>query len=505
MEDTEVVAVTGKTTKLHAATSATQYVGNPYGVNVYGPSAQMLVPGTTRYGDNPYALGGGINFSVPQNHQDEIRQCRYFYRTDPIASTVINRMIDLAITSIRNRREFCNDEEMAYYNAVSKLIYPILQTLALEYLIAGMAVPDYGLQRQMGNRLNSKLGRKRYIFPSPLWVRNNDTIVLKRQPTSNDRSVYVKVPQDERYFIEHEGKRPDGSVDKAAYEALVKQFPEYVRRVKAGEDLILLENTRPILRFPLPNDDWPQPFLVPALAALKHKLRIKQMDFSIASKALEAIRQVKAGDKDFPITDDDTTLEEIRQQMTARGPGGTGDSIYTLYTNHTVEIEWKYPPLEALLSDAKYAEPNEEIFMAMGFSRVLLVGEAYRSNAGQSVTTTLGPVASLNTMRDQIILWVRRLYSRLADLNDFKNIPEPRFQPIVSADVVALVQFALEAGKMGVLSKNTIAQMFNTDFETESQQIEAETDATSDPKLFDVVYNKPEPEPAAPSGGSTGE
>jgi hypothetical protein len=157
-----------------------------------------------------------------------------------------------------------------------------------------------------------------------------------------------------------------------------------------------------------------------------------------------------------------------------------------------------YPPLDALMSDVKYNEPNNDVFLAMGFSRVLLVGEAFRSNSGQSLTTTLGPIATLNEMRDRMIEWVRALYVRLADINGFKNIPEPKFAPIVAADTVALVQFALEAGKMGVLSKNTIAQMFSSDFETESQQITAESDATGDKTLFKAIYDKPVPKPVAP-------
>jgi hypothetical protein len=482
-------------TKLAKAVGNGQATASPYNMLSTNPELNG-VPG-----DMSYRSNATVSMQNPRNYQEEVKQCRFFYRYDPIASTVINRMADMCITTLRNRREYASDEEVAYFNGVAKAIAPILQTVALEYLISGAAIVDYGVDRVMGSRINTKLGRKRYYFPNPAWVRNGDAITLKRKPASNDRSVWLRISDDERYFIEHQGVRSDGSEDRDAYRALVRQFPKYVELVKSGKSEILLENVKPILRKPLPSDDWPQPYLVPALASLKHKLRIKQLDYSIASKAIEAIRHVKAGDKDFPVTEDDTTLDDIKAQMDARSRVATPEGVYSLYTNHTITMEWVYPPLEALMSDGKYAEPNADIFMAMGFSRVLLVGEAFRSNSGQSITTTLGPVAALNEVRERILEWMRALYVRLADLNGFKNIPEPRFSPVVAADTVALVQFALEAGKMGVLSKNTIAQMFSTDFETESQQIIAEGKSTGDPALFDAIYNKPEPEPTAPSSG----
>lgn len=430
----------------------------------------------------------------PRTYREELRECRYFYKFDPTASAVINRMADMAVTKLRNRRMYCDDEEFFFYQGLAERLMPLLQVCALEYLISGMVIPDYGEGRVMGNRLHPKLGRKRYKVPDPLWVRNPEHITLKRLSASINRSVYLDIPPDEIHFITNEGKYPDGREDLARYQELVQNFPEYVSAVRRGVRAIQLKNARPVLRKPVTYYDYPQPFLVPALAALKHKTRIKQMDYTIATRAIEAIRHVKAGDKDFPLTEDDTSLEDIKSQLRAREYNGIAETIYTLFTNHTVSVEWVFPPLDALLNDAKYVEPNADIFLALGFPRVLLVGESNRSNAGQASTSIQGPVSTLNEFRTKILAWIKELYWEYADLNGFKNIPEPTFSPISLADVSSLVQYAIEAAKIGVLSKTAIAQMFGSDYETEAEQTRFEL-ADGSPSAI--------PEPVAPTSPST--
>lgn len=454
--------------------------------------------GLTPYGDADPVLaivpglvsGAAWQTNAPSNYYQEIDQCRYFYRYDPIASTVINRMADMAISEIRNRRRRCSDEEVRYFDAVAKSLDSILQAAALEYLVTGMAVPEYTITRIMGSRIHPDLGRTRYAFPANVWIRNPDNIRLRRVPGTMNRAVYLKVPAEEVTFIVENGKLPDGTFDRETYALLEQQFPEYVAKIKSGQTEIKLEDAKPILRKPMSHMDFPQPFLVPALASLKHKLRIKQLDHSIASRAIEAIRLIKAGSDEFPVTEDDPQLNDLKAQMSAQKSVMNNELIYSLFANHTVTIEWVYPPLDALLSDVKYNEPNADIFMAMGFSRTLLVGESLRSNAGGSISSTAGPVATLNELRRALLSWVTDLYKFLAEKNGFKTIPEPVFHPIAMGELAALAQFAIEASKIGVLSRDTVARIFNSDFETEYQQAEAEVKAAGD-SYFDLSVKTP--------------
>lgn len=456
-------------------------------VPVDNPYAEMYLG----FGDiqMPHLLLGHGPRSVtghPRDYQEEVAQCRFFYRYDPMASTVINRMVDISITPLINRRAGCSDEALWYFNAVAEQLEPVLNAIALEYLVAGMAVPDYVKDRAMGNRLHPKLGRTRYVYPRSVWVRNPETITLKRLPVSMDRAVYLKISEDERYFIQHQGQYRDGTEDRELYRKMVQQFPNYVELVRSGSALIPLPTVRPVLRKLMPTQDYPQPYLVPALAALKHKQRIKRMDYSIASKAIDAIRLVTAGNDEFPLEEDDPMLGDLKLQMNGRDNQHT-DTIYTLFTNHTVAMQWVFPPLDALLSQDKYAAPNSDILTAMGFSKVLLIGEAERSNAGQQGNSTLGPLSTLNEVRQAVLRWVAGLYRELADENNFPVVPKPAFKPFNAGDVSALANFALEAVRLRALSRDTLARLIGSDFDTEHEQRAIEEQLDPEPVEQEVT------------------
>lgn len=457
------------TKNLKSAQASTSGSINTYGISPYNSRVESY-PGSN--------TGMYLMLHFPLTYRDEVQQCRWFYRYDPIASTTVNRMADIAITNLRHKRNGCSDKELLLFNSLRQKFEAIFDDIAVEYLISGMAIPDYGLKRIMGNRINKKLGRTRYYIPDPLWVRNTDSISIKRKPAGAGRDVYLSISDREREFIENKGKLSDGYEDIELYNQLANKFPEYIKMVLAGKKEIKLDVV-PILRKPLVTVDYPQPFLVPALSALKHKLRIKQMDYSIATRATEAILHVKAGSDEFPVVSDDNTLDEIKTILESRyasAPGGfySNEYVFKLYTNHTIELGWIYPPLDALLSDEKYVEPNADIYLALGFSRMLLVGEAERSNAGNSTSGTLGPMATINEIRTNILSWLVSVYEKVAEENGFSNYPIPYFTPFSSADVHVLLQSAATAIEKKAISRATYSELFGKDYEEELEQIKKE-------------------------------
>lgn len=487
-EDTDVIAMRNATAALeeaqHQITQLAEENTRLKGKRLpKAVSAQSVLGGT----DIPFYNSGRnyiIGYADPSNqkkrsYHDTLKLVRWFYENDPIAGTVVNRMADMSITVLRNRRKTkrnkqeVEDDVLAFYDALLEELRPFFKTMAVEYLVHGMAIPDYTLNKVRGDKIAEVLGRKRYTTIEKIWVRNPENIVLRKRPTGMDRQVFFKVPQDEVAFITNKGIRPDGTKDLEAYQFLVENFPEYVAAVQSGQTLFPLDTVRPVYRNLNSYDEYPIPFLQNALKALQHKEYLKAMDRSIASRAIEAIRHVKVGDKDFPADDDDITA--VQQQVTQNS--STGERIFNLFTNHTVSIEWVFPPLDALLDEAKYSEPNSDIFLGLGFPRILTVGETAKSNAADNKIASLGPKATLDDMRNAIIVWLKQLYIELADTNGFSRIPEPYFAPIATTDMTALIQFAIDALNAGAISKDTVAQLYGSDFETESGQITSEQES----------------------------
>lgn len=394
-------------------------------------------------------------FEHPTSYQEEKEQCRYFYQYDPIASSVINRMVSLASTPVYNLRLGAGDKEMAVYTNVAEIINTILPSVFTTYLVDGMAVIDFTLHRVPLQKINPKLGRLFVHTLKTVWVRNNDTIKLKKVPTSPDYDAYYVVPEQEREIILHKGKLPDGSDYTDVYRQLLTMFPDYVSMVRKGETLIKL-STWPMLRNMVSFRENPQPFLVPALAPLKQKAKIVQMDYQLASRALEAVRHVRVGNDTYPVTDGDTTIDDLRTQLQHRPHTGV-ETVYTLVTNHTVDIKWVYPPLDALLSADKYVEVNNSIMTALGFSRMLLVGEAQRSNSGGRMSS-VGIVASIEQMRRDFLSWLQRLYAHIASLNRFSVIPKPVFRPIPYEEYVAFLRALTDIIDKGMVDKTLVQE-----------------------------------------------
>jgi len=412
-------------------------------------------------------------------YHEIIKTCRWFYKFDPIAGTVINRMADMAVTVIKNRKKTklnidqVDDSVQAFYDALLLQLRPIIKQIAVEYFLHGLAIPSYTFKRVRGDLLSEKLGRTRYTTVDQIWLRNPDNIELKRRPVGTDRQVWLLIPKADIELVQNKGVRSDGTVDTEAYDYLVTHFPEYVTAIRKGQTKFLLDDAFVIMRKANSFEDYPSPFLTNALASLQHKAYLKTLDRSIASRAIEAIRHVKVGDKDFPANDDD--LSAMEDQLLSNS--STGERIFNLITNHTVDILWVLPPLDVLLNEAKYAEPNADIFLAMGFPRILTTGETLRSNSSDSKIASLGPKATLEDMREAIIAWLRIMYATLAEKNGFKRYPEPYFAPIATSDYTALVQFAVDSMSKGAISKDTIAQLYGSDFETESGQITTEQES----------------------------
>lgn len=452
--------------------------GRKLGTAKYTPSMVQGTEDIPFYNKGKNYLLGYVNpdKNKKRSYHDTLPIVRWFYENDPVAGTVVNRMAEMSITMLRNRKktktnkEEVDEEVLAFFDALVEQLRPFLKIVALEYLLHGMAVPEYTTAKLRGDKISEKLGRKRYTAIDQIWVRNPDHIELKQRPTGMDRQVFYKVPNDEIVFIQNKGIRSDGTVDKEAYQYLAENFPEYVKAIQNGQTKFPLDNVRPIYRKQNSYDVYPVPFLQNALKALQHKEYLKTMDRSIANRAIEAIRHVRVGNDDFPADDDDITA--IEQMVTQNI--SSGERIFNLFTNHTVEVEWIFPPLDALLNEAKYAEPNSDIFLGLGFPRILTVGETAKSNAADNKIASLGPKATLEDLRDAIIAWLKKLYLELADINNFDRVPDPYFAPIATTDMTALIQFAIEALTAGAISKDTVSQLYGSDYETEAGQIETE-------------------------------
>lgn len=417
-------------------------------------------------------------FGIKQmTYPEVLRLSRYFYRRDPIASTVVNRIADIAATELRNQNtpeygegEF-TVEEKTLYDSLAKLIQPVLRAIVISYLVDGMAIPQYEIHRVQGTRINNALGRTQYQIPRAIWLRNPENIILKKTFEGNRRRAYIRIPQEDVNFILNKGVWADDIKDTKAYLELREEFPDYVAAIERGERIFPI-NDFIIYRNLLSWNDYPLPYLEAALDPLDHKRYLKMMDRATASRAIEAFRHVTVGSDLFPADDED--IEETRKVIDQKS---SIERVFNLFTNHTVNISWVIPDLAALLDEKKYIEANADIFFALGFPRILTVGETEKSNAADNKIAALGVLSMMQGIQQDVLQWVKQMYREVALLNGIKRVAEPYFAPVQIIDVTMLLTQAAALVQANAISRETIAALYGSDFSTELQNMLYEYEA----------------------------
>ncbi len=410
---------------------------------------------------------------LPSDYHKLIKMCRFFYTHDPIAGTVMNKMVDCAITPLTNRKSNCTDEEFATYNFILDLLQDFFRNVCLEYLLSGLVIPQYEWSQIKGSELSpARNARRRVWVPANVWFRDPATITVRNSPT-NKKYIYVTVDAATIRFIKSGGKLEDGTMDKELYEEFVKNYPEFVKAVKALKGTVMkirLEDVRPIFSRMLPESTYPIPYMENALESLLHKRNLRKMDYSIAARVIAAIQVIKLGSDEFPCTDEHD-FDSIKEQMNYRLGTGYPERVYQLFSNHTLDISWVYPDTAAMLNREKYSSVEDDIIAGLGFPRTLITGETLRSNvAGGSDFAAFSPIATMETIRDRLLEWTKVLYKEIQEKNHFANRPLPAFSPMKLYKLLDLNTIGESLYSEGSLSRQTRLEMQGLDLETEVER-----------------------------------
>ena len=412
---------------------------------------------------------------IPKEYHKLIKTCRFFYKRDPIAGTVLNKMVDCAITPLTNRKSQCNDEEYEVYNALTEMLQEFFRNVCLEYLLSGLVIPHYEWVRMRGSDLSQKLNsRRRVTVPDNIWFRDPATVTVKNSVIPNKKYYFVDVDARTISFIKNKGKYPDGTVDKETYDELERNYPAFVKAVqqlRGTKMQIKLEDVRPILGKTLPEEAYPLPYMENALESLVHKRNLRKMDYAIAARVVSAIQMIKLGSDEFPCTDE-ADFDHIKSQMNYRTSTGYTERVYQLFANHTLEIEWVFPDTQAMINTEKYRAVEDDIIAAFGFPRTLITGETLRSNVqGGSDFAAFSPIATMETIRDVLLEWTKELYKEIRDRNDYiKNYPMPQFSPMRLYRLLDLNIIGQSLYMEGNISRTSRQELVGLDFDTEIER-----------------------------------
>jgi len=436
-----------------------------------------------------------------KEYRKVVKQCRFFYRKDPIASTVVNKTIDIGISSLIFDKGNLTDNEFKIFIGLKPDLESYSRELALEYLLSGLVVPEISYARINTSNLSEyKVKKKSYLYlPESMWIRNAETIDINYSFIMGKPSYYIEVPDEMVFFIMNNGKYPDGTKDEALYAELLKLYPDFVAKVKSGQKKILIEDDKLITRRKVLTDSqYPTPYLYASLEAFKHKRNLRRMDYAIAARVISAILHTKVGNDEYPVTeDDDTVFENIKNQFYYRDKKNV-ERIFHFITNHTVEMEWVTPDVSALLSEKKYAEINQDIFFGLGFPRILTTGETERSSSSDPEFASLSPVKTMEAMQKDVLPIIKDIVKNVSDGNNLRDVPDVRFAPINLQAFRQFVEGMTTLYESGNLSRTSFAGAFGYNLEEEMKQKAVENELMEQLEIEEFAPQPFSPQPNVP-------
>lgn len=402
---------------------------------------------------------------VPNKWHDVVKLCSFFYERDGLIRTVIDKQVEIAINDITivatDRPQL---RVLDLFEYVKNSVRGFLAQAATEYYLSGLVVPDIVWKVSDPEETGLK---KPYIIPTDIWTRSALQVELKPTPIPNRVIPVWSLTSEEVTFILNRGVYPDGTEDKETYDILAKEFPKYVSEVKKGVTKIPLTGHYIIRRKPLLRTQYPAPYLLPTLELLVHKRNLRKMDYAIASRVINAILHIRAGSDEHPVGEDSEVLDTLAREFRRRGSANSAERIVELFSDHTVELQWVVPPMDALLNTDKYTQLNQEILYGLGFPKFLVTGEKDKSNSGTAGSALLSPLNSMKAMRKDFEDFLNQLFREMAQRNNIKAPPVIKFAPLDLIEMDDLLNVAQTLEDKGIISRTNIAKLAGFDFTAE--------------------------------------
>lgn len=441
---------------------------------------------------------------IPRNYHQVVKMCYDFYQRGGVVGTVINRLQEFSISEIRNGQKKTTDEANAYFKAVlgrkpSKMSR-FLNNGALEYYLSGLLIPRVDFVEERGRDISADL-RPNKVYKMPVFDWYPPLLTHIEWVGWGKRKFYLKVPSTDIRLIRNKaGKNiKEQQLKLRLYET---QFPQYVEEIRSGADKIAIPDPDYIMRKEISYSPYPTPYLYNVLEPLTFKQQLRRMDYAVASRVINAILLVQEGSDNFPLTEETReNLDELKTQILARANNPRLlERLFILFSNHTTQLKWITPDVSAMLDQDKYRQVNEELAQGLGFSSVLVTGEAKSGQGSEISTWAILPM--MEQLRAELINWVEEQYETLGEMNGFRNTPVPVFKPIKLQDAVKTAAVFAQAFKEGNLSRTTRDDMLGIDFNAEVELMKDELEVMKGMPAFPPMPYSPLPPGMGPDGKS---
>jgi len=192
--------------------------------------------------DAPYKRekSGSLN---AKGYEKVVEECRYFYRKDPIASTTINKLVEIGINDLIIDKGSLSENQYRMLDGLRPQIIDFLQEGAQEFLVSGLVVPSITFEWKNKSSLEN-MGVKKYSkawLPKDMWYRNPKHIELKESFVSREPRYYINIPQEYLKLLQ-KSLTPTVPEDSKDISDFLTSYPGFVEQIKAGSKKLLLND-----------------------------------------------------------------------------------------------------------------------------------------------------------------------------------------------------------------------------------------------------------------------
>lgn len=239
-------------------------------------------------------------------------------------------------------------------------------------------------------------------------------------------------------------------------------------------------------------EDWATPFLYGVMEDVLLKEKMKLADAAALDGVIDHTRIWKLGDhkeKIFPSLNAVNRLIDLLQH-------GTGGGVRDIIWDSMIELVSEYPPIDKILGDEKYKAVNRDIMKGIGVPEALIGGVDVATRNAESAFIQLKTlIERLEYVRGRCIKWINNELNLVAQAMGWKNIPLVSFETMSLRDEAAEKQLMIQLVDRGLISIQTISEIFGNDFVIELERMRDEQKIREeDPALLEKAnpYYRPE-------------
>lgn len=425
-------------------------------MNRFDPSTRRIDSYGYTSNNTPYTQ---VYSDLPIEPHKKIQLAIDMYYKEPIIGAVIDMMVDFSSSGFTNE---CDDAEVKkIFDKWSEElnINELLEKIFLEYYRSGNVTiyrskNNAKVKRRKTTKAasNIEIDIQEYEFPSGYTILNPMNVYINGSMAFGKELIQLKLSKELQQML----------TNTSSISNYLADIPtELVRDARAGEDFATLnpDFTSRITRKKMDYERYASPFLERIFEPVMYKSKLRLMDMSTIEGLVNQLVTVTVGDKDFPATDDDLkAIAELFQ---------TPNKAYTVFWNHTLNVQFHKPEgLDTLTAD-KYKQVNEDILSGLGVSRILLDGgNGSQSNTSSSWISMLSFIERLDNARAKVKHWLESEYKRIAKENGFKTYPRVRFNKMNLREDTYIRDVLLAMYDRGLVDEEDILTEVGRDFQS---------------------------------------